>query len=121
MPSPPPIPSANSYERRRAFNKLEECSRLPCVVFPMRLRSLDENCPSQVSRWIVRAKVFDGLIVEPSCTGPSSAALRQVLADATAACDLQGWNVLLLEKPLYGLQDQHLSTISAAREVMRQS
>ena len=71
------------------------------------------------SQWITRAKVFDGLIVEPypECIDATSG-LKQALADATTACALQGWNVVLLEKPLHGLQDQPLKAITEAREVM---
>jgi hypothetical protein len=59
------------------------------------------------------------LIVEPypECIDAASG-LKQALADATTACALQGWNVVLLEKPLHGLQDQPLKAIIEAREVM---
>lgn len=56
------------------------------------------------------AKVVDGLIIEPypACID-AALGLKQALADATTACALQGWDVVLLEKPLHGLQDQRIS------------
>ena len=68
---------------------------------------------------IVRSKMFDGLVVEH---GPQAVAAGKTLQDimemAEAACEAQGWDVHLVEKPLYGLQDYPIPCLEEARAVV---
>jgi hypothetical protein len=66
--------------------------------------------------WLVRAKIFDGLVVE-SCRGsPASMGVAMKLAEA--ACHTRGWDIRLSEKPLYGKQDEHMQTVVEARKAL---
>ena len=64
--------------------------------------------------WTVRAKVFDGLIAEKG--GTASTDLAGAMRACEDECLKQGWGVKLAEKPLHGLQDSPVHTLS---EVMR--
>jgi len=68
------------------------------------------------AKWIVRAKVFDGLIVERSPDATTS--LENMIHVAKSACKSQGWCIDLIEKPLFGKQNDALESIREAREVM---
>ena len=67
-------------------------------------------------RWHVLAKVFDGLIAErsPSATASVQDAMRKA-QDECRAC---GWHVVLTEKPLHGLQDKPLPSVTEARRAL---
>jgi hypothetical protein len=68
--------------------------------------------------WRVRAKIFDGVIVEP----PPKTATKSIvnmMRLAESACKEKGWDVRLAEKPLYGLQDDPISTVQESRTVIR--
>jgi len=65
--------------------------------------------------WTVRAKIFDGLIVEKS--DGASLSLEQVMTNAEACCESEGWYVELAEKPLHGKQDDPIRTIKEANEI----
>ena len=72
-------------------------------------RSFEDN------GWRVRAKVFDGLIAEdPSRIKNLSDALKA----AEKACLSRGWDVRLIEKPLYHLHDEPIKTVQEARDVV---
>jgi hypothetical protein len=67
--------------------------------------------------WLVRAKVFDGLIVE--CGRHSSSSVEVAMKEAEDACYARGWDIRLSEKPLYGKQDELMQTVVEAREAMQ--
>jgi len=67
--------------------------------------------------WRVRAKVFDGLIVEPGIG--LSGQLNELILGAQQKCLENGWEVYLVEKPLHGLQNAPLASIVDARKAMR--
>ena len=67
------------------------------------------------SGWRVRALVFDGLIAE----GPSGTPLPHAAIDAAQiACREHGWDVRLIEKPLFGQQDAPMRTLERARNAL---
>jgi hypothetical protein len=60
--------------------------------------------------WVVRAKTFDGLIVEPSISGGCNSNLEDLMRDTEELCLSEGgFDVRLREKPLFGMQDQSWS------------
>ena len=67
--------------------------------------------------WDVWALVFDGLIIAPSgaCTEPD---VEKALEAAEAACQRAGWDIVLAEKPLHGLQNVTPKTIAKAKEAL---
>jgi hypothetical protein len=85
-----------------------------------------ECCESEVLRilhrefhshgWIVRAKMADGLIIErgANVTLELDASMRL----AEKACQLQGWDIRLVEKPLHGKQDDPLPAVAVARATL---
>ena len=73
------------------------------------------HCAFFDANYEVRAKVFDGLVVEPRAGAPS---VKSAMAAAEQACLKRGWEVSLVEKPLHGLQDQPLKTITEARQTV---
>jgi hypothetical protein len=78
------------------------------------LRILHRTC--HLNGWIVRAKVFDGLILERGvrATGDLESSLRS----AERSCQLEGWDVHLAEKPLHGKQDDSIQTVDDARAAL---
>ena len=116
-----------AMDREHLRSKGKSDGAIDALLLPRIVQSCENEVLGIIHRsfhrslWIIRAKVFDGLIIEPhpACID-AALGLKQALADATTACALQGWNVVLLEKPLHGLQDQPLKAITEAREVMRQ-
>eukprot|EP01083_Nonionella_stella_P228771 810473_1 len=67
--------------------------------------------------WIVRTKVFDGLVVEK---GPRATInLQAVTQLAEDSCRIMGWDIRLIEKALHGTQNDAIKTIVNAREVLR--
>ncbi len=64
--------------------------------------------------WEVRAKIFDGLVVEPSPIVHSST-LNTITKKAESTCQALGWDIKLVEKPLNGLQAKRPKTIDDAR------
>ena len=78
-------------------------------------------------KWHVRAKVFDGLITEPSDLVKRNAAeagvsidemLQLVLRLAEESCSSFGWNVKLEIKPLFGLHDAPVDSIVQAKRAL---
>jgi len=67
--------------------------------------------------WHVLAKVFDGLIAEPG-PGPC-ASLESTMQQAQEDCCSNDWYVQLVEKPLYGLQEDPLPSVAEARLACR--
>jgi hypothetical protein len=69
------------------------------------------------NHWLVRSKVFDGLIVEP---GPNAhLTITEVNRMVESMCRGSGWDIIsLVEKPLHGLQDVLPITIKEARKVI---
>ena len=67
--------------------------------------------------WDVWALVFDGVMAAPSaaCTEPD---IKKALEKAQTACEQRGWQIVLAEKPLYGLQDEMPKTVVKAREAL---
>ena len=67
--------------------------------------------------WDVWALVFDGLIIAPSgaCTEPD---VEKALEAAEAACQRAGWDIVLAEKPLHGLQNVTPKTIAKAKDAL---
>jgi hypothetical protein len=78
------------------------------------LRILHRNFHS--NGWIVRAKVFDGLILERG--KGVTADLESSLRSAERSCQLDGWDVRLAEKPLHGKQDDPIQTVVDARAAL---
>lgn len=66
--------------------------------------------------WIVRAKIFDGLIVEkgPEAECDLEAAMRMIEKSLS-----QNWEIKLVEKPMYGKQDEPMKTLLASRKLIR--
>lgn len=63
----------------------------------------------------MRAKVFDDLIAENA----AEIDLPTVTRKAEMTClNRRGWDVCLIDEPLFGIQDQPINTITEAREVM---
>ena len=67
-------------------------------------------------KWIVRAKVFDGLIVEPDPVKCLN--IFQVMNEAENACRTFGWDIQLVEKSLFGKAEVPI-TIEKARSLIR--
>lgn len=67
--------------------------------------------------WKVRAKIFDGLVVEPSPNVPSCT-LNATIKKAESSCQALGWDIRLVEKPLHGLQAMRPKTINDARSAI---
>ena len=67
--------------------------------------------------WVVRSKVFDGLVVEPGKNACLS--ITEVNTKAESVCKSSGWDISLVEKPLHGLQAALPITIDEARRVIR--
>ena len=77
----------------------------------MQMQRIVQACENEVlgiihraffdANYEVRAKVFDGLVVEPRAGAPS---VKSAMAAAEQACLKRGWEVSLVEKPLHGLQ-----------------
>ena len=67
----------------------------------------------------VRAKVFDGLVAEP---GPDAKTknLVEVMKSAETACLSFGWDIRLLEKPLFRLHNEPIETIQEGRRASKQ-
>ena len=78
--------------------------------------------------WQVRAKVFDGLMCEKgsrrrerdgsSDLSVDPPSLSAVMREAEAACRLQGWDTVLVEKPFYGKSDDPIEAIQQARRLL---
>jgi hypothetical protein len=68
------------------------------------------------SGWIVRAKIFDGVIVEKGQGRATT--LLDSLHEAEKLCLTFGWSIKLMEKPLSGLQDDPIRTIEDARDIL---
>jgi hypothetical protein len=85
-----------------------------------------ECCESEVLRilhrefhshgWIVRAKMADGLIIERGANVTSD--LNSSIQLAEKVCQLQGWDIRLVEKSLHGKQDDPLPTVVVARAAL---
>jgi hypothetical protein len=73
--------------------------------------------------WIVRAKIYDGLIVEPgSKTAPVLPRLVSAMRLAEKACLEQGgWDVVLAQEPLYGREDDPIPAIVEARAALKEA
>ena len=69
------------------------------------------------NRWRVRAKIFDGLIVEkgPECQIDIHEMMRKVEDD----CLFNGWDIRLIEKPLFGQHNDPIQTIEEARQTVQ--
>lgn len=67
--------------------------------------------------WEVRAKIFDGLVVEPSPNVHPST-LSATMKKAESTCQALGWDIKLAEKPLRGLQNETPKTIVDARSLI---
>ena len=106
--------------------KLEEDGRKGGAVDIALLPRIVQCCENEVlgimhrefylDGWKVRAKIFDGLIVERGeATADLSAALRLV----ETACHRRGWDIRLIEKPLHGKQDDAIQTVVTARAAIK--
>jgi hypothetical protein len=72
------------------------------------------------SGWIVRAKVFDGVIVEKGSSGAMKyRTLDECMRQAEEFCRIFYWNIKLIKKPMHGLQDNPIETIEDARRKFR--
>lgn len=65
--------------------------------------------------WLVRAKVFDGLVVEAG--NGATLSLDEVNKLAESMCKHLGWDIRLSEKPLYGKQEDPIQTIQDTRDI----
>jgi len=66
--------------------------------------------------WHIRAKVFDGLIIEPNEVNSS---ISDALKASEDACLVQGWSIKLIEKPLHGTHDNILPALDVSRKAMQ--
>jgi len=66
--------------------------------------------------WHIRAKVFDGLIIEPSEVNSS---ISEALKASEDACLVQGWSIKLIEKILHGTHDDILPALDVSRKAMQ--
>jgi hypothetical protein len=70
--------------------------------------------------WIVRAKMFDSLLVERgSHATENNSTLEEIMRLAEKSCADMAWDIHLVEKPLHGRQDNVLSSFSDTRSCMR--
>ena len=119
--------SWTAIDREQLRSKGKADSTIDALLLPRIIQACENEVLNIIHRslhqsgWYTRAKVFDGLIVDRAAGFPQTEDLRPALADAMAACWQRGWSVVLLEKPLFGMQDQPLATITAAREAMRKA
>jgi hypothetical protein len=109
---------------RETLEKEGKCkSAIDNLLMPRIIQSCENEVLSIIHRrfedlnWRVRALVFDGLIVEP--TG-SCLPLPDAMKEAEKSCFSRGWDVRLVEKPLHGLQNAPMKTVSEARQAMHQ-
>ena len=73
--------------------------------------------------WVVRAKVFDGLMVEPGGGGGREReggrrGLDDAMRQAEQSCLLHGWDVQLVEKELFGLPDSPIEVLDMVRQMI---
>lgn len=69
---------------------------------------------------VVRAKIFDGIIVEVREKEVDTGDLiKNCMELAEQTCKERGWDVHLVEKPLYGLQDYPIDCLEDARDVLQ--
>jgi hypothetical protein len=71
--------------------------------------------------WTVRAKIFDSLLVErwdQKSEEEDSDEIVDALRLVEKACQSQGWDIRLVEKPLYGKQDDPITILVEARDVV---
>lgn len=73
--------------------------------------------------WVVRAKVFDGLMVEPGGGGGREGGgdrrgLEDTMRQAELCCLLHGWDVQLVEKELFGLPDSPIEVLDMVRQMI---
>jgi hypothetical protein len=74
--------------------------------------------------WVVRAKVFDGLMVEPGGgggrerEGGGRRGLDEAMRQAEQSCLLHGWDVQLVEKELFGLPDSPIEVLDMVRQMI---
>ena len=70
--------------------------------------------------WIVRTKYFDSMLVE---RGPNVAkdctVLTDMMQNAERKCDSMKWDIKLVEKQMYGCEDEPVHAFSEARSLMR--
>jgi len=66
--------------------------------------------------WHVRAKVFDGLIIEP---GEITSLISKVLLSAEAACLAQGWSIRLIEKPLKNTHRKAMPSLNTSQRAVQ--
>lgn len=79
------------------------------------------------SRWIVRCKIFDKILIEKCPASPKDIAetseaenLENRLFQIEKLCATFGWDVKLVETQLYGLQDQPIKILEEAIAIMNQ-
>ena len=109
-------------EREKMKREEKPLSQIERNLMPRIIQSCENDVLGIIHRtfaqnkWFVRAKVFDGLIVEPS--PDTSLDLSEMNQKCEAACRYFGWDVKLVEKPLHGMTEQP-SSIEEARAVVR--
>jgi hypothetical protein len=113
------------------WKQLEEKGRKPGEIKAILLTRILHACENEViglvhrsfhnQGWMVRTKLMDSLLVEPGPKVEDDAAdsLNQVMRRAEQSCLDAAWDIRLVEKSLYGLQDQPLSSFSQARAFVR--
>ncbi|KAL7550481.1 hypothetical protein ACHAWF_013704 [Thalassiosira exigua] len=70
------------------------------------------------NKWVVRAKVFDGLIAEPGPGAPLS--LSEINRKSESVCQSFGWDIKLVEKPLHGKHVDAVASIVKARTAVHE-
>ena len=114
-----------NLERKELEQKGLHGESIKMVLFQRILHSCENVVIGIVHRafhncgWRVRAKVFDSLLVESSqMVEASSVDLSKMMEIAQRSCLSMGWDIVLVEKPLYGLQNNTLATIENARTIV---
>jgi hypothetical protein len=107
--------------------KLKKEGRTPGQIVSALMPRIVQSCENEVlgvihriftqHNWTVRAKVFDGLVVEPG--HGITLSLEEVNKKAESMCRSFGWDIQLVEKPLHGKVEMPV-TIEKARAFVRQ-
>lgn len=108
------------YDIRRSDKPKRSVREVNARLMPRVVESCENEVLGIIHRtffqlyWHVLAKVFDGLIAEP--TESANTTLAEAMQLAQEACVARGWHVKLIEKPLHGLQDEPIPCVVDARK-----
>lgn len=122
-----------SHDREQRVNSGQSLRSIDVVNFSRTI----QNCQNEVlglihrsfvgSHFIVRSKIFDRILIEkcpPLHTTDTAAELETLecrLPEIERLCATFGWDVKLVETPLFGLQDQPIKIIDEAIATMNRN